>query len=274
MKKILLAFGGPRFSEGIFHFAQRLNELQPVLLIGVFLPEVIYTNIYSFGSGLPAADFIPYVGEEDTEAIQKNMDHFAGLCERNGIAYRVHKDYNNLALTELKKETRFADLLIIGSEKFYTTYGLNDLNPSVKEALHAAECPVIVVPEKFHFPERNILAYDGSESAVFAIKQFAYLFPELCKNETLLVYAKDETGPGFPDESYIEELATQHFKNLNLLKLHLNPRRFFDTWVNDRQNVILIGGSFGRSPASELFQKSFVAKVIAEHKLPVFIAHR
>ena len=274
MKKILLAFGGPRFSEGIFQFAKWLNEKQPVLLIGVFLPEVVYSNIYAFGSGLPAADFVPFVGQEDNQLIEKNMNHFTDLCERNGISYRVHKDYDNLALSELKKETRFADLLIISSEKFYTTYGLNDLNPSLTEALHTSECPIVVVPETFYFPERNILAYDGSESSVFAIKQFAYLFPELAQNETLLVYAKENTDPGLPDESYIEELATQHFKNLNLLKLHLNPRKFFNTWLSERQNVILVGGSFGRSPASELFQKSFVAKVIAEQKLPVFIAHQ
>ena len=39
-------------------------------------------------------------------------------------------------------------------------------------------------------------------------------------------------------------------------------------------NAILVSGSFGRSMFSEMFRKSFVSDVIAEHKLPVFIAHK
>ena len=40
MKKILLAFEGSHFSEGAFEFARKLNELSPVQLTGVFLPQI------------------------------------------------------------------------------------------------------------------------------------------------------------------------------------------------------------------------------------------
>lgn len=144
----------------------------------------------------------------------------------------------------------------------------------MKEALHASECPIIVVPEEFDFPERNIMAYDGSDSAVFAIKQFAYLLPELCINETLMVYVSENNDFQLPDESNIEELAKRHFKNLDFLKLQVNAKKYFTTWLSEKKNALLISGSQGRSPVSELFRNSFVAEVIAEHKLPVFIAHR
>ena len=39
MKKIILAFEGTHFSEGAFEFARKLNELRPILLTGVFLPQ-------------------------------------------------------------------------------------------------------------------------------------------------------------------------------------------------------------------------------------------
>ena len=39
MKKILIAFDGTHFSDGAFEFARRVNELQPILLTGVFLPQ-------------------------------------------------------------------------------------------------------------------------------------------------------------------------------------------------------------------------------------------
>lgn len=274
MKKVVLAFGGTRFSESAFQFARRLNALEPILLVGVFLPDVVYADIYSLGSGLPASYLSPVMDAGETKVLRSNINHFEQLCVRNNIAYRVHEELDSLAQPELKRETRFADLLLVSNEKFYDKLLFNNANPSMTEMLHAAECPVVVVPEKGSFPECNILAYDGSEDSVFAIRQFAYLFPELCGHETLLVYAKEETSPGFPDESNMEELVTQHFKDLSLLKLHLNPRKQFTAWLRERKNVILVGGSYGRSSASEVFRKSFMAEVVAEHRIPVFIAHR
>jgi hypothetical protein len=274
MKKILLAFAGIRFSESVFSFVRRLNEQQPIMLVGVFLPEVMYSSIYSFSSGIPGNDLVPVISDEDSAIVEKNMTRFAELCQRNNITYRVHKDYDNIALPELKKETRFADLLILSSEKFFDSFSFNDPNPSLKDMLHATECAVVVVPEKFNFPDRTILAYDGSASSVYAIKQFAYLFPEMCGNETLLVYINEKDGTQLPDQQIIEELATQHFKNLEILSLQINARKYFNTWLIENKNALLVGGSFGRSPISELFHKSFVAEIISEHKFPVFIAHR
>ncbi len=273
MKKILLAFDATNFSEGAFEFARRLNELQPVLLTGVFLPLYDYASLWSYADGLTGQNFIPMLEEDNAEAVHENIKRFETLCQENGIAYRVHKDFYDFALPELKKETRFADLLIISSEKFYTNLINDDPNPYLQDALKETECPVIVVPEKFLFPERNVLAYDGSESSIYAIKQYAYLFPELSNNETLLVYSNVKIEEPIPDKEYIEELATQHFKKLTLFKLDVNPKKYFGLWANEETGAIVVCGSYGRSFMSQLLKKSFVANVIAEHKLPVFIAH-
>ena len=48
MKTIILAFDGVHFSEGAFEFARRLNESQPVLLTGVFLPQAELSNLWSY----------------------------------------------------------------------------------------------------------------------------------------------------------------------------------------------------------------------------------
>jgi hypothetical protein len=185
----------------------------------------------------------------------------------------VHKDYYNFALPELKKESRFADLLIIGSEKFYENMGIDKPNEYLKDVLHGVECPVVLVPEKFTFPESVILAYDGSDSSVYAIKQFAYLFPDLCRKETLLVYSNDDDKKDFPDKIEMEELAARHFRRLTLFKLQLNPKKYFATWINEKKGTILVSGAYGRSGLSELLRRSFINDVIAEHKLPIFITH-
>jgi len=272
MKKILLAFDGAHFSEGAFEFARRLNEIQRVLITGIFIPQVDFANLWSYANSSVGGFFIPLVEDEETEKVKQNIEHFESLCRKNKIEYRVHKDFYDFAIPELKRESRFADILILGSESFYSNIGTNEPNEYFKDALEVAECPVLIVPEKFDFPQNTILAYDGSASSVFAIKQFSYLFPGLCDNPTQLVAVQDEEE-NLPDEQNIEELASRHFSDLSIQKLDVEPRKYFSTWFNERKATMLVSGSFGRSFFSQLFKKSFVSDVIKEHKLPVFLAH-
>lgn len=272
MKKILLIFDGAHFSEGAYNFARQLNEKSPVLLTGVFLPQVSYDYLWGFANAATGPLFVPFVEEEIGGIINQNISRFEEDCRKDNIDFRVHKDFYEFALPELKRESRFADLIILGSETFYKNLGSAEAYEYFKEAVHAAECPVIVVPEKFDFPKNNILAYDGSESSVYAIKQFAYLFPELTDNETLLVYARAREEE-LPEEFNIEELAARHFSNLTLSKLEIDPKKYFATWIKDRKEAILVSGAFGRSAFSEWLRESFVSGVITDHKLPVFIAH-
>lgn len=275
MKKILLAFDGNNFSVGTLEFASRLNERNPILLTAAFLPQIDYANLWSYSpGGNTGALFIPLVEEEEAEAINENIKRFESFCEKNHIEYRVHKDFFDLAIPALKKETRYADMLIISSATFYEQVGSDKPNEYLKEVLHGSGCPVIVVPEKFDFPQSNILAFDGSESAVYAIKQFAYLFPEFTNNETLLFYIGDKKDEGFPDEKNIEELAARHFDKLTLMKFNEDFDKYFSTWLMDKKASILVSGAYGRSGLSRIFKKSFVNEIIGDHRLPVFIAHK
>ena len=273
MKKILLAFDGAQFSKGAFEFARRMNELDRVLITGIFLPQVDYANLWSYANGSAGSLFIPLVENEDAAKVKQNIEQFEKLCRKNNIEYRVHKDFYDFAIPELKRESRFADLLILGSESFYSNIGTGEPNEYFKEALEVAECPVLVVPENYDFPQNTILAYDGSASSVFAIKQFSYLFTRFSDNPTLLVAAQDEEE-NLPDQINIEELAARHFSDLNIQKLDIEPGKYFATWLDERKATILVSGSFGRSFFSQLFKKSFVSDVIRDHKLPVFLAHR
>lgn len=273
MKKILLASDGIHFSEGAFEFARRLNEMEPVLLTGVFLPQAQLANLWSYADGMNGPLFVPLVESGEESIKQENIDRFEQLCVHNNIDYRIHKDYYDFALPELKKETRFADLLILGSEKFYENMGTDKPNEYLRDVLHGVECPVLLVPETFSFPESIILAYDGSDSSVYAIKQFAYLFPEFCNRETLLVYTDEKEKKDFPDRILMEELTARHFPNLTFFKLTLDPKKYFATWIMEKKGALLVSGSYGRSGLSELFRKSFVNEVISDHQLPVFITH-
>ena len=274
MKKILLAFDGSHYSEGALLFAKKLNEKSPVLVTASFLPQVDFANLWSYsGGGGEGKEFIPLVEDSNANDINKNIKRFEAFCRQNHFRFRIHKDYLDFAIPELKKESRYSDLLIISSELFYEQAGTTTPNEYLEQVLHEVECPVLIVPEEFEFPKSNILSYDGSGDSVFAIKQFAWLFPELAELPTTLVYAgKHENG--FPDEQYIKELISAHYPQTAWVKLDTNPRKYFTTWVSERKTACLISGSFGRGDLSRIFKKSFITEVIAEHRLPVFIAHR
>jgi hypothetical protein len=271
MKKVIIPFNGGKFSEGAFSYARNLNDTKPILLTGIFLPHVDFVRFFLFPLSLSDTS-VPFEKIVEEGNIQKNIDRFTSLCQKNNIEYKIHQDLDDFAIPELTKESRFADLLIIGSEIFFKNISEKDYSLFLKDTLQHTECPVLVVPENFCFPSQNILAYDGSASSVFAIKQFAYLFPDLCDNKTILVYAAEETED-IPAQVNIEELATSHFSNLAITILDGREMNFND-WVLKYENPILISGSFGRSGFSLQFTKSFVINIIDAHKIPVFIAHQ
>lgn len=274
MKKVLIAFDGLHFSQGALEMAGFLNSQNPVLLTGAFLPQVSYASLWSYSGGGKAANvFIPMAEDDEAAAVKENIERFKAWCVKKGIEHRVHQGFLDFTLPELKKESRFADLLIIGSESFYEDFGAG-VNEYLKDALHDVECPVMVVPEKFEWPQTNVLAYDGSASSVYAIRQFACLLPELTANSTVLIYTTEKKDKEFPDEENIKELAARHFPDLSLLKFEAPARSFFATWLMEKKGAILVTGAFGRSGLSRFFRRSFITEILKEHRLPVFIAHQ
>jgi hypothetical protein len=71
----------------------------------------------------------------------------------------------------------------------------------------------------------------------------------------------------------VEELVARHFPDLTLCGLDIDLKKYLSTWLSEQKGAILVSGAFGRSFISRLFRHSFIAKVISDHKLPVFIAH-
>lgn len=273
MKKIIIAFDGMHFAEPALHFAASLHAHSPVQVTGVFLNSVDYTALWAFPiiPGAPGVT-IPTESAEDEAVLQDNIRKFEDVCRRLEIPYKVHDDSGGLVFEEMKKESRFADLALICSEMFYNNLGKQP-NDYLKTILQMIECPVFIVPDTKDFPGSVVLTYDGSESSVFAIKQFAYLFPDLCKGKTWLLYAGEDAG-GLPDQVYIEELVLRHFNDLTIDTMHAKPGVHLQEWLAGHGNPLVVTGAFGRSGISQLFKKSFLTELIQKHQTPLFIAHK
>ncbi|MFN8246297.1 MAG: hypothetical protein U0T56_07950 [Ferruginibacter sp.] len=273
MKKIIIAFDGMHFAEPAMHFAASLHAHSPVHVTGVFLNSVDYTALWAFPiiPGAPGVT-IPTESAEDEAALQANIRKFEEVCHRLDIPFNVHDDSGGLVFEEIKKESRFADLALICSELFYNNLGKQP-NDYLKTILQMIECPVFIVPDSTYFPQSVVLTYDGSESSVFAIKQFAYLFPELCKGKTWLLFAGEEAD-ALPDQVNIGELVLRHYTDLTMDTLHNKPGTHLQEWLNQHGNPLVVTGAFGRTGISQLFKKSFLTELIQKHQTPLFIAHK
>ncbi len=274
MKKVLLAFDGQHFSTSAFEFVKQMNCSQPIMVVGLFLPSIDYVELlYSFGAVPAGPMYVTKVHEVDHEVLNKNIAHFKELCIENNIKFSVHKDFDQHIVTKVKEESRFADLLVLSSTTFYSNLGTETQEDYITNVLHKAECPVVLIPGEYKAPKNIILAYDGSEQSVFAIKQFAYLFPEFRSTHALLVYF-NTTEKGVPEHKYIEELSALYFEHFSIFKLKIGPKKDLEQWIHDYGNTLLVAGAYGRSAFSEMFKKSFISEVIHDHEVPLFVAHK
>ncbi len=270
MKKIILAFYNDEFSDSAVELICRMNASCPLQLTAVSLQrQVVETPIYPDGTfGM----FLPLTQSLKKKVPTDNLERLESICVENGIRYRLQKDVADLTLAGLQTESQFADLLIIGSEMIYNDQEKASINVMLEDLLHYISCPALLVPEKFELPTSLVLAYDGSKDCVFAIRQFAFLFPELLKLNTLLAYINDNPDSEIPHEKEIGDLAAAHFSKLTFCIME--SKKEFSNWMAERKNSMLVCGSYGRSAFSQLIRKSFARNIIANSHVPVFIAHR
>ena len=284
MRKIILACDGPHFSEKAFDFVRQMNEEEKVLVTGVFLSGAATPSMGIFSTGVSGSLQVPAGEEFEISGVSGSIHRFEELCCKNDMEFRIHQDDQDFAIRELREESRFADLLVIASGCFHSNSNGHP-NSYLLDVLHASECPVLVLPEKYSYPKQIVLAYDGSSHSVFAIRQFTYLFPEWKDKPTLLVYAGE--GREVPYRSAIEELAARHFSDLTIEMLPIDPVKYLTVWLENERDAILVTGTTGRSRWGSLFgKKNFLTEILCDQQahylyeeklegncLPVFVAH-
>lgn len=274
MRKIIFLSDTEQLPQPILDYVFMLNESGPILVTGIFIPRSNYleTLISFTGSAAVVPILNQLVPEKEAVVSENAAARFREFCIKNSIEFRLHEKQGNLHSDELKKETRFADLLLFSSNSFRENADPDLVYEYTQYIAHHAECPVMILPAAFNRPENMILAYDGSPSSVFAIKQLAYIQPALATLDTLLVCMNTEEE--MPDKDYIQELAALHYKDLTFFKVDIDAGKHFAPWLEDQEKTLLVAGSFGRNMISDLFRKSFICDIINAHKMPVFVAHR
>lgn len=276
MEKILLVINAHRPDMACIDFACRMAATTGSKLTGLFIENLFdkhtaftLEETAYFGATQGAGKAATAVFTDTDQAIKI----FVKQCGLKNVPAETYLDKGE-PIQEVVYESRFADLLILDPKTNF--YGDDDQVPShfTREVLAGAECPVLLAPERFEGLREIIFCYDGSASAVFATKQFTYIFPQLAAQKAVLLEV-NKSGTEEFSESHrrMMEWLRAHYESVAYQSLKGTPKESLVSFLSSPKPRMVVMGSYGRSLLSNFFRPSTADALLRAVDLPVFIAH-
>lgn len=276
MNKVLWLVNPQQITETEPDFPKYFQELTHCTLSCIFLDNNFYETLplYSGDPMFPAVDFNVInnaTNEVAFERTEQARNHFIEMCNRRGLQFNVHIDSGN-PITEVIKESRFADMILIKSSLSFTA-AIEELSGNfVKKVLSKSECPVLVMPDDHQVFKEIYFTYNGGYSSVYAIRQFYYLFPDM-RDVPVTVLFVDDSGSAIVHEKEIKELLNAHYTDVTFKILNGDAESVLLIEMLSKKNVIITFGAFGRNNISRLFKRGTADKVLEMVDVPLFITH-
>jgi hypothetical protein len=278
MKRILLTINAVDPDKNSLDFACYLGRLTHSKVTGVFLEDGTTENnarSKSFIDGgyrdknihAPTPDQL-----SRQQLIEKNISDYKEASLNRGVNFSFFYASGSPA-TELLAETRYADFLVADAATSFNRIFEGTPTDFIKNILKSTECPVIVSPENFEAIDEIIFTYDGSASAVFAIKQFTYLFPQLHDKKINVVHVNDTGEWSDTNRFKLKDLLKNYYYDLHFDILKGNIYNSLIEYVFHKKNALVVMGAYGRNSLSRFFKPSRADLVIKTIPQPIFIAH-
>lgn len=263
MEKILLAIDANKPDKNTLEFACYLARLTKSKLTGVFLENTVLSDTVTQGmQDIKAIECLP----------EDNIRWFNEKCINEETRHDLHTD-KGVPITELVAESRYADLVVVDAETSFNKIYEGSPTKFVTEFLHDSECPVIIAPEGFDGIDEIVLAYDGTSSSVFAIKQFTYLFPQLANKRISIVHVTNDGRWKEEEKDKFTCWLKNHYTDLHFIALKGETDSALFDFLLRRKNIFLVMGAYGRSSISQLLKHSRAELIIKTITQPIFIAH-
>lgn len=277
MKKILVVLNGGN-TENTILFACYMAGFTKAKLVGIF-PNVLPYAEEPVLKQIHGMAYVESIVESDLsldESYKRDMEKqqvlFEETCSQKGIPFHVVK-HKPTTSQELVAESRLADMIIIDSKSDVTYQKEEDRNKLTNILLTDAECPVIIAPEFFEPVEELVICYDGSASAAFAMKQLAYLLPEMehVKATALRIgKADDQTAE---ENKRLREWLSGNFRYTDVVTIDGTPDKELFNFLLKKTKIMVVMGAYGRNIISRFFRQSKADILIDSLPCPVFITH-
>lgn len=205
------------------------------------------------------------IAEEDAELMKSNMRIFKYACKSANIGFSIESD-PELSLGDLINYSAFYDVAFADANENLGKYHIADL-------LVNAHSPTYLLSKDVENIENVIFTYNGTLSSMYAIKMYAYVFPELKNLPTSLVYIASGKSVQMPHEKNVNSWLNRHFPAIQTKILHGDVCDELVGYTKSVSNSLTVMGSFGRSAMSRFFHRSLAHALIEEGKSSLFIAH-
>lgn len=278
MKKFLAVFDGFRLSKGTMDYAIQISKIADAYLVGVFLDEFLYRS-YSTTKVLKQygnyEQMLKELDAKDKKKREESTQQFQKSCGKAGIHYSIHHD-EGYAINDLKKESMFADLIIINEFETFTKYQEGSPTQFMKDLLRDVQCPVLVVPNSFKPFDKVVLLYDGGPSSLHAIKMFSYLLGGKLDLPVEVLTIKDNymATTRLPDNKLMREFVKRHFPKATFTVAKGDPEEQIIGHIRNHKEIeLVVLGAYRRSELSRWFKTSMADVLMKELDSPLFIAH-
>jgi nucleotide-binding universal stress UspA family protein len=277
MENILLVIDGARMDSAMIDFSCYLAKLAKSRLRAIFVEQLDVEGASDFElfGGTGTSIVLPRELHEKQKILQvceSNEKLFAEACINNGIDFTIASQYTSW-IEMLIQETRFADAMVINPQTSFSDKLANVPSGFTRQVLEKSECPVIIAPTGFDGIEQLLFAYDGSKSCVFAIKQFAHIFPQLKDLPVTLLQIGNAEDAFENDARKVNELLDAHFPNYHFELLEGSPSNELFGYLLGKKNMFVVMGAYGRNNVSRFFRQSTADLVMKTINLPFFISH-
>jgi hypothetical protein len=278
MKMIFLALNALNPDKGSSEFAFYLARLSRSKVYGFFLDgtlvdyNVVLENKESAIGNLSQNDNQTLLQYSKQEQIKTNIQLFKESCTSNEVCSDIYLDHE-VKLNELITSSAFADLIVVDAALSLGNQLSGAPSESVKEILNRTACPVIISPLSFERIDELIFTYNGSQSSLFAIKQFTYLFPEYFDKKLHVIQVnKSGTWPQ-KDQGKFRDWLKNHYLDVNFLALEGNTEHELMSFLLRKKHVFIVMGAYSRNSISQFFNESTAEVLIKTLTQPIFIAH-
>ena len=276
MEKILFVTDAVKLNMQHLDFACFLANLTRSKLTGIFLENLEWElrsketlQQLAVASSLPGAS----IREIKETYCEQQIKTFKEGCERRGVNCHIHRN-RGIPAAEVISESRFADLMVIDAGISFNDQREDIPTSIAEEILKGAECPAVIAPDAFERIDRIVFTFDHSRSAVFAIKEFSHLFPELQDRKAVILSIAAPGNIAMEDKYKLKEWLRAHYQDIDVIVLEdHNKRAGLLEYLLAQKNAFIVMGAFGRGLLSNFLTPSHATPVVRLTGQPVFIAH-
>ena len=278
MKRILVAVDGLEIIPNTLDFAIYIGRLTGSKITGVFLEDLVSENKIVIKEGYDATYMEWGPDETDPEylakieRIQNNINLFKEYFIKRETQCDILCEKGTPA-REIIRESRFADLIIMDAQTCFRKKFRGSPTTFEKQILKATECPVIIAPKSFSPIDEIIFCYDGSRSSFYSIKQFDYLFPELCQTKVILLAVNKLGMPNLPEDGKLKEWLFRRYTHIHFDFRYGKAGDELYYYLLQKNNCLVVMGAFGRNSISRLFNRTAAENILKTTNLPIFITH-